>query len=461
MQWGISRDVFAVCLRCRMMGTGSGTLPVLRTAKAASKRAQVQDQRRGISSENSSGGRWKLVAAGRTKEQGGNRAIAYAARSIMTEGAETLTAASLTSHSGTSGATGTENAGGVGMGGCGERNSTAAFAGLKRSENWDEGWFVGNHRAFDGFNGILPETSLKQSMRGTQVKVQGKGGSEAEKTPENEGEATRDEQQAGKETNDQKPETYVRKPLYNDYEPPDERTVNLGKTIRTLQSSLPTILQSPLPSELLSPQITLHLFPSSHPHLPTARGRVAYKTALWTSPFVWGQIPGRVRLEILAERVVKPCEHGEELRVRWRTLPTSNNFIHGVSTKSSSVGSSGGSTSSQGSTGAETLEGGATGGTIFSANKSESGGGFTGLFIFTFDEQGRILTHIIEHADEGWREEEVGYMGAGAKIISVAEWLLKKARQGGGGAEGGKEPGLVFVREVQEGRGRGRGMGRV
>lgn len=83
------------------------------------------------------------------------------------------------------------------------------------------------------------------------------------------------------------------------------------------------------------------------------------------------------------------------------------------------------------------------------------------MFIFTFDDIGRILSHTIEHADEGWSGEgEAGYgLGAaGGRIVGVAEWLLKKARQAGeggggvGGGVGGKEPGLVFVREVEDTR---------
>ncbi|KAG7285177.1 hypothetical protein NEMBOFW57_009798 [Staphylotrichum longicolle] len=125
--------------------------------------------------------------------------------------------------------------------------------------------------------------------------------------------------------------------------PPDERKVKLGKTLRILQSHLPTLLQSPLPQQILSPHITLHLFPSTHPHLPTVSGRVAYIAALWSSPIAWNRVPlvGNVRLEILSERMVdggagagagpvylssggdgrRPegaC--GEQLIVRWRTV---------------------------------------------------------------------------------------------------------------------------------------------
>src|ERR1700710_891108 len=100
---------------------------------------------------------------------------------------------------------------------------------------------------------------------------------------------------------------------------------------------MPTLLQSPLPLEILSPQITLHLFPSTHPHLPTVSGRVAYSAALWTSPIAWGRVPlvGNVKLEILSERMVKPphvhspspqcANRSEQLIVRWRTIGKTKN----------------------------------------------------------------------------------------------------------------------------------------
>lgn len=46
---------------------------------------------------------------------------------------------------------------------------------------------------------------------------------------------------------------------------------------------------------------------------------------------------------------------------------------------------------------------------------------FCGLFIFEFDEQGRIVKHTIEHADEGGNYDRT------AKVVSVTDWLLGKA----------------------------------
>lgn len=47
---------------------------------------------------------------------------------------------------------------------------------------------------------------------------------------------------------------------------------------------------------------------------------------------------------------------------------------------------------------------------------------FCGLFIFEFDEEGRILTHTIEHA------EESGSWDRASKVISVTDWLLGRAK---------------------------------
>ena len=46
---------------------------------------------------------------------------------------------------------------------------------------------------------------------------------------------------------------------------------------------------------------------------------------------------------------------------------------------------------------------------------------FCGLFIFEFDEEGRIVTHTIEHAEEG------GSWDRASRVVSVTEWLLGKA----------------------------------
>ncbi|KAK1761427.1 hypothetical protein QBC47DRAFT_28665 [Echria macrotheca] len=199
--------------------------------------------------------------------------------------------------------------------------------------------------------------------------------------------------------------------------PPDnDRIVRLGKTLRILQDRLPTLLQTPLPQDILNPNITLHLFPATHPHLPVVTGRVAYIAALWSSPIAWNRVPivGNVRLEILSERMVSvpnqsraPGAVGEQLVVRWRTaggkswgLP----FLNGGSNAESK---------SEGEGGYKAPVGGAQA-------VGEKGKGFTGLFFFDFDDQGRILSHTIEHSQESGQWEK----GVGAKVVGLTDWLL-------------------------------------
>ncbi len=200
--------------------------------------------------------------------------------------------------------------------------------------------------------------------------------------------------------------------------------------LRILQERLPTLLQSPLPQEILSPHISLHLFPSTHPHLPTVSGRVAYVAALWTSPIAWNRVPvvGNVKLEILSERMSKqPLEFspkragavGEQLVVRWRTV---------------------GKTKSWGLTFGSSSNGGGAGG------RPADGKEFTGLFIFEFDRDGRILSHTIEHVQEGGDWEK----GVGAKFVGLTDWLLGGMK---GSREGGDSPLPAFhIHEMRRGR---------
>jgi hypothetical protein len=46
---------------------------------------------------------------------------------------------------------------------------------------------------------------------------------------------------------------------------------------------------------------------------------------------------------------------------------------------------------------------------------------FHGLFLFEFDGEGRVLTHVIEYA------EERGDWDRATKVISVTDWLLGRA----------------------------------
>lgn len=205
--------------------------------------------------------------------------------------------------------------------------------------------------------------------------------------------------------------------------PPDERTLKLGKSglatdrrifesttdisiaLRVLQERLPSVLTSPLPTEILSPHISLHLFPSTHPHLPNVSGRVAYHAALWTSPITWGRVPlvGNVKLKIMSERVVKsgPSYHdtdklpggtkpvGEKLIVRWKTCGKGEGGNQMLGKMAEWLG------------------------------RDNGDGDFSGLFIFEFDEEGRILSHTIERAEQSGNWDQ----GVG-KFVGLTDWLL-------------------------------------
>ncbi len=43
---------------------------------------------------------------------------------------------------------------------------------------------------------------------------------------------------------------------------------------------------------------------------------------------------------------------------------------------------------------------------------------FCGKFVFEFDEEGRIITHTIEHAEENGDLEKT------SKVVSITDWLL-------------------------------------
>lgn len=182
---------------------------------------------------------------------------------------------------------------------------------------------------------------------------------------------------------------------------------------------MPTLLQSPLPSEILSPNISLILFPSTHPNLPTVRGHVAYIAALWTAPVAWGRLPSRnLRLQVLSERMIKAgpnSPNGEKLIVKWRTSSKSDEAAREAR---------------------EAREVKVRGGTT-----AVDDGEFCGLFLFEFDEKGRVQTHTIENADENLGSDQT------SSVITVTEWLLRKAK-------GQEAPGaLAWHCERVEGKG--------
>ncbi len=188
----------------------------------------------------------------------------------------------------------------------------------------------------------------------------------------------------------------------------------------------------------MSPNISLHLFPSTHPYLPVVSGRVAYIAALWTSPIAWNRVPiiGNVGLDILSERMVNQPLHfsprragacDEQLVVKWRTMASgSSNKPQAAASSSSWSSSRDGAGPSLAEQGEHNLDGRLRG-TI-----SQDDGGkkpFTGLFIFEFDRDGKIISHTIEHVDEHGEWEK----GVGAKVVGLTDWLLGGIKRGPGG----------------------------
>jgi Mitochondrial protein up-regulated during meiosis len=209
--------------------------------------------------------------------------------------------------------------------------------------------------------------------------------------------------------------------------------------LRTLSPLLPNILTTPLPQEILSPSISLHLFPSTHPHLPAVKGRVPYRAALWTAPVAWGCVPivGNVKLNILSEKIVrtgfvnlpreddKPDLGEEKLVVRWKTeKKNANGATPNAAANSSAVAGSSADGHGGINSGLSRLLGGDK--PIFNLNKGDE---FSGMFIFSFDSKGRIATHTIEHADESNSFDKT------SKMVTLTDWLLGKAKWGRGREE--------------------------
>ncbi|KAF2478897.1 hypothetical protein BDY17DRAFT_306008 [Neohortaea acidophila] len=233
--------------------------------------------------------------------------------------------------------------------------------------------------------------------------------------------------------------------LNNDHRPPDARTLQLGRTVRTLHERLPSLLLSPLPSEILSPQISLHLFPSTHPHLPSISGRIGYVAALWTAPVAWGRIPlvGNVRLDILSERMVRNggstavplASRDEKLIVKWKTcgkqrvrVSESKDARDTITTPKDPVDKI-----------KEFISG--AGEMKFFKQPSGEEQEFCGIFIFEFDDEGRIAKHVIEHTEESGRFDHM------TRVVSVTDWLL-------GRFNGKKDelPALALCEEPSSGR---------
>lgn len=224
--------------------------------------------------------------------------------------------------------------------------------------------------------------------------------------------------------------------------------------MRILSPLLPTLLTSPhsIPPTILSPNVALHLFPSTHPHLPTVHGKVPYRAALWTAPVAWGSFPivGNAKLQILSETMArtgfisKPRDEysslsgiGEEkLVVRWKTRGKDDKSTTSSTTMASSSSSQG--VSSKNGTGINRSLSLLLGGDkpIFTLSADNE---FTGLFVFTFDGEGRVADHTIEHADEGSGTDRT------SRVVTLADWLLGRVGRGRSKEEEQLIPGLAFT----------------
>jgi Mitochondrial protein up-regulated during meiosis len=121
---------------------------------------------------------------------------------------------------------------------------------------------------------------------------------------------------------------------------------------------------------------------------------------------------GNVKLIILSERMLRTgssgtsAENNEKLVVRWKTCAKSRGEVTDQIKK------------------------------VLGRNETESKDeDFHGLFIFEFDDEGRISSHTIEHVEEGNNWEKT------TTVISVTDWLLGKAW---GTHEPGGIAGLAF-----------------
>jgi hypothetical protein len=168
----------------------------------------------------------------------------------------------------------------------------------------------------------------------------------------------------------------------------------------------------------------------------------------------WSTLPlvGNVKLQILSERIVRAGtvldpeqdsdnDYGDErLVVRWKTEPRHEDHHSQTSTATEPTtdkghhtpqGNSRLSSSRNGTNkGLSILLGGDA--PIFPLSKEEQ---FTGLFIFSFDDEGRISSHTIEHADDAFGWERT------AKFVTLTDWLIGKAR---GSLEPTGGPGLAM-----------------
>lgn len=116
-----------------------------------------------------------------------------------------------------------------------------------------------------------------------------------------------------------------------------------------------------------------------------------------------------------------PLRHGsvpEQLVVRWCTCGDSGHGSHGHSPVPRVSGPFY-DNNSNGNNKNDTIN--------RSGGKRDKGKHFSGLFIFQFDREGRILSHTIETVEGGGDWEK----GMGAKVVGLTDWLLGGLGRGG------------------------------
>lgn len=121
---------------------------------------------------------------------------------------------------------------------------------------------------------------------------------------------------------------------------------------------------------------------------------------------------GNVKLEITSERMVRNggssaplANRDEKLIVKWKTCANKKGRNGNGSGARDPVDKI-----------KEFISG--AGEISFSKKPSAGEEEFCGIFIFEFDEQGRIVKHVIEHTEEGGRFDHM------TRVVSVTDWLL-------------------------------------
>lgn len=74
-------------------------------------------------------------------------------------------------------------------------------------------------------------------------------------------------------------------------------------------------------------------------------------------------------------------------------------------------------------------------------NRTKDAEEFQGIFIFEFDEKGRVAKHTIEHTEEG------GHYDRMTRVVSVTDWLLGRFN----GKRREEEPALALCEERPNG----------